>query len=353
MASVENETLRAFRNTEFSGRFWEMLQNAEWFRSLSATEAVSEEPCPNDAVNEEPNYVLLTRICEQCGVPFLPRDKSVARKYGRKYCSQACHGIASRRDPAVYGNRTCAHCGAMFKNSNRAKKRSHCSLVCKRAATELRRTKPCVQCGKPFMLGRELTANRMELRGAGKYCSVTCAGIARRTASPRIVNCAVCGIEFGKRHGVVWCSEQCWHKAERRFVFASDLRMHTRECIVCRMGFVQQHLFQRHCSLVCFGRGSESLSPHRGVMRVSAVVRHDVDPFVVFERDQWHCYICGEPTPQELRGTYDKRAPELEHIIPLSKGGEHSYANTACACRECNGSKGAKMGRQTRLARRN
>ena len=73
--------------------------------------------------------------------------------------------------------------------------------------------------------------------------------------------------------------------------------------------------------------------------RVLGALVDRVDPFAVFERDGWSCRICGVDTPRSKRGTYEPDAPELDHIKPLSKGGEHSYANTQCACRRCNGMK--------------
>jgi 5-methylcytosine-specific restriction endonuclease McrA len=33
----------------------------------------------------------------------------------------------------------------------------------------------------------------------------------------------------------------------------------------------------------------------------------------------------------------------MDHIIPLSKGGEHTAENVLPACRPCNGKKGAKL----------
>lgn len=56
----------------------------------------------------------------------------------------------------------------------------------------------------------------------------------------------------------------------------------------------------------------------------------------VFERDEWKCRACGCDTPKTLRGSYDWRAPELDHIRPLSKGGDHSYSNVQLLCRACN-----------------
>lgn len=60
------------------------------------------------------------------------------------------------------------------------------------------------------------------------------------------------------------------------------------------------------------------------------------DPFEVFERDNWQCKSCGLSTPKDKRGSFDDDAPELDHILPLSKGGEHTRVNTQCLCRKCN-----------------
>ena len=60
------------------------------------------------------------------------------------------------------------------------------------------------------------------------------------------------------------------------------------------------------------------------------------DPIDVLERDRWVCQACGCDTPKTLRGTIDDNAPQLDHIAPLAKGGEHTMANTQCLCRVCN-----------------
>jgi 5-methylcytosine-specific restriction endonuclease McrA len=65
----------------------------------------------------------------------------------------------------------------------------------------------------------------------------------------------------------------------------------------------------------------------------------NVDPMQVFERDNWICQLCNHPV-SKIR---DKRfidIASLDHIIPLSKGGQHSYANTQLAHLNCNIRKG-------------
>jgi 5-methylcytosine-specific restriction endonuclease McrA len=61
-----------------------------------------------------------------------------------------------------------------------------------------------------------------------------------------------------------------------------------------------------------------------------------IDPLKVFARDRWRCHLCGKHSPENLRGSYDDRAPELDHVIPLSRGGTHTWDNVRLAHRKCN-----------------
>ena len=54
-----------------------------------------------------------------------------------------------------------------------------------------------------------------------------------------------------------------------------------------------------------------------------------VEARVVFDRDKGQCGICGEPV--------DPMSPwEVDHIVPISKGGAHGYANVQLSHRSCN-----------------
>jgi len=63
---------------------------------------------------------------------------------------------------------------------------------------------------------------------------------------------------------------------------------------------------------------------------------------VVFERDSWTCHLCSQRVDASLSGL-DPDGPTIDHVTPLSRGGEHSYANTACAHRRCNLRKGNRL----------
>lgn len=67
----------------------------------------------------------------------------------------------------------------------------------------------------------------------------------------------------------------------------------------------------------------------RARLRGATVER--VDRLIVYERDGGICGICKAPVPIDRF--------HLDHIVPLAKGGEHSYANTQPAHPRCNESK--------------
>jgi 5-methylcytosine-specific restriction endonuclease McrA len=156
--------------------------------------------------------------------------------------------------------------------------------------------------------------------------------------------CKECGAAFVSRRERAYCSDSCerrvWHRAH--YVSqAPEFRL----CACCGKQFAAPKAKTRptdFCSAKCKSQQERRQNRAHRIKRKAAaraVTVESVDPIKVFERDRWRCRLCGVKTPKAQRGTYASTAPELDHIIPLSKGGEHSYRNTQCACRRCNGAK--------------
>lgn len=96
------------------------------------------------------------------------------------------------------------------------------------------------------------------------------------------------------------------------------------------------------CGAKAAAKTKRAARKKREALLRGASVGETVDPFDVFDRDGWRCKMCGVRTPRSKRGTYDDNAPELDHIMPVSRGGEHSHRNTQCLCRACNLAKSDK-----------
>lgn len=119
-------------------------------------------------------------------------------------------------------------------------------------------------------------------------------------------------------------------------------RAKERSCPECEGRFTPEYGDKRNkfCSSVCGTRYNRRIGKaRRRARRLSNGPCEFVDPFKVFTRHHWHCQSCGKFTPRGARGTIGKDAPELDHIIPLSKGGTHTHDNCQLLCRECNGNK--------------
>lgn len=142
--------------------------------------------------------------------------------------------------------------------------------------------------------------------------------------------------------------------AERkRLAAATSSKILVLDCVECGRAFVAhgKRMMERvSCSKLCQGRRQyRRLNPEllrqnrrrnhqRYKARKLASWVEDVDCFVVFERDGWVCGICNEPV-DPATPVRTARYPTLDHIIPLSKGGEHSYANVQLAHLACNARK--------------
>jgi hypothetical protein len=76
-------------------------------------------------------------------------------------------------------------------------------------------------------------------------------------------------------------------------------------------------------------------------------IRFDVDAeevlfSAVVDRDNAICQLCQRPVSMGYRWPH-QMSPELDHKVPVSRGGPHTYENVQLAHRICNLRKGAKI----------
>lgn len=195
----------------------------------------------------------------------------------------------------------------------------------------------CKGCQKEFFPRKKMYST---------YCSRDCAFQAKAAAPYSrilIATCKGCCRQFTSRRVLQYCSDACRPSS----TWPSQLPA-SKTCRTCAKDYVPMQTGgapSAYCSSDCRDVAAAACKrigkAKRQALLVAATVE-DVDPYVVFTRDRWRCCLCGARTPRAKRGTYDDDAPELDHIIPLAKKGEHSYRNTQCACRSCNNKKSDK-----------
>ncbi len=211
--------------------------------------------------------------------------------------------------------RVCEHCGVVFKRNINSKDAARfCSRRCGYDAG--------ANVVKDPFVCQSLIEQSLHLNASFKISMARCVGCGDRIASDNLL--------------IKYCSSVC---ARSKYIAENDNRDHSpRPCSECGEKFSTSYGDKRsvYCSKACAKRKSGRLNRKKERARLRTQAVENVNPTKVFERDKWKCQICGVKTPRNLRGTYDDRAPELDHIMPLSLGGAHSYMNTQCACRKCN-----------------
>lgn len=262
--------------------------------------------------------------------------------------------------------------------------------------------RPCKGCGKTILKSKfctnecrfgwyERTASERERARNAKRGISSWADRYGHAYGGNIVeaNCAVCGKTFRRRRRArdqaVCCSRSCgfelkrakgglsrsitkernvyrvWSNRAKRGHSGLDHLWKAKRCRSCSSIIskgAQRCVSCRDIALIDNRERMKQSPSYRAAKRANRTARRaklrsvtveTFDPFEVFDRDRWRCHICGIKTPKRLRGTYEDNAPELDHIVPLAAGGEHSRRNTACSCRKCNIMKSDKPLGQLRL----
>lgn len=167
-----------------------------------------------------------------------------------------------------------------------------------------------------------------------------------------------------------WCSPSCRSSYNWRLKLDANralsrensrARYRPRElmmtqCVVCGSDIEHRSLGRRYCSNRCSAKASyerrkqtpefwaahsENIKRRRARKKTSVV-----DKFTsteIFVRDKYRCHICRRKCRRSVVVPHPL-APTIDHLIPLSCGGEHTRANVATACFQCNSVKGDRGG---------
>ena len=242
------------------------------------------------------------------------------------------------------------------------------SIVRRKSEKAKQETYVCQYCNKTYI--RNFKRHGDEGK---RFCSRECAFADKaKNKKEKVLACKVyflacimCGQMFTARNGnKKYCSSECMatkHKLDQvkkyqEIIRKYKIKKHEEKnirviCKECGREFVPEYGHNRriYCCEFCEKRHSKRTGHHKRRARKRNSKYENINPFVIFDRDNWTCQLCGVKTPKRLRGSIKRRAPELDHIIPLAAGGGHVKENLQCACRECNIEKGAIPLGQMRL----
>lgn len=181
--------------------------------------------------------------------------------------------------------------------------------------------------------------------GRHSFCSRACKyGFNKKTILKRL--CKRCNGELLNRRSYYHDECRLITKRQKTKLYSSQKKLLVeRKCKECGISFVPEYTNKRRsfCSAKCLKRYNRNMRKGKKIAQRFGVDYEYIDPIKVFQRDNWLCKICNKPTPRNMRGSTNANAPEVDHIIPISKRGAHVYTNVQCTCRECNAKKSNKI----------
>ena len=317
------------------------------YRSAGRPPLHCSDDCKCQARLDKSGYA---HVCEACGESFVALQKD------RRYCSKGCSGKAKIK-VTHYRNKhlkVCKTCGKQFETIDVSQQ--FCSPKC--VTTHNRRYNTCQQCGKPFW---RRNAYRM------KFCSEECRAEARKQETEgRLRNrpvvekekhhrcCAYCEKLFLTTYpSQIYCSLECSHDSNLRIKREQWEKAYTPRTFVCKecgnvvttkCGEMRSEFCCDTCEAVYRRRIEHQTARHKAFSRASRQrrERHLAEAFVepvryetLYDRDQGICQICGMSVPRD-KFADNSWGGTIDHIVPLSKGGEHSLSNCQLTHRICN-----------------
>jgi len=123
-----------------------------------------------------------------------------------------------------------------------------------------------------------------------------------------------------------------------------------KTCKRCGNPFVTNKINQVYCSSICYKRQSNSNAEHLRRLRIKSQYHDSISLEILYQRDKGKCWICKRKTDYNDKYIDNKgnqitgiNHPSIDHVIPLSKGGSHTWDNVRLAHMGCNTEKNNKM----------
>lgn len=275
------------------------------------------------------------RSCSSCREALTPdtAPPSVVRKGGYcRACSSAYMRLYydARRETR---KRPCQRCGRMAHGGMCA--------TCGEVADLQRRSKRCKTCDAMF------TAATPVIR----HCSQEC---RRKQMPAKYVAkvCSWCFVTFTtttNRVERICCSRECQKTLKTHYErWRQRDRCAIPQCIQCGAmgGFdpVRRDKCDDCFDLISVVRRGQSEARRRDAVRTGDRITLSA----LMSRDDRRCHLCGGTTYWSKGPLHDKY-PTIDHLVPISQGGTHTWDNVALAHRGCNLRRGVHGEVQLRL----
>lgn len=231
----------------------------------------------------------------------------------------------------------CQQCGAPILGRNRNAK--FCSDQCRDRAKWLRQkaANPCPSCREPMSRSSATSSDKQLCRKCkfGDPNTGDVRGKSHGSETMYSYHKCRCDICVKSRSARI----RAWR--ERRKAAGKPVetkrRMVQASCDACGISFLARpDLSGRFCSMACAGNMHGRTDWSNGDrQKIAKSVREEI-----FAHADGACQLCFAPTRPEADVNHP-RYPNIDHIVPWSKGGTNDRENLRLVCRQCNITRGA------------
>lgn len=138
-----------------------------------------------------------------------------------------------------------------------------------------------------------------------------------------------------------WLAEQDILKQKRKQERLAEKEAHHRygECVVCGKTFETYNPRQKTCSKACGRRYANARKQNR--IPKEQIIDSDITLEALYRRDSGVCYLCGKQCDWNDKdgNKVGPSYPSIDHLIPVARGGLHSWSNVRLAHFKCNADK--------------
>lgn len=222
------------------------------------------------------------------------------------YCSSKCKqdynvGVNKTRRKDRRETIPCRYCEKDFKTNS--KSRTYCSEDCKENHMRKEQSikiycKECRTCFKLFVTNNPLRES----------CSMKCTKnykyISNSRKNRRLKKCKNCNVWFwNKVKNIVCCSEDCSRKYKNELTKLSTKKRFK-------------------------------------LMKSNGKIDKDITITKLINIYDGKCYLCQTIVSLDNGDGIGKSYANIEHIVPISRGGTHTWENVSLSCSDCNSRKG-------------
>lgn len=151
--------------------------------------------------------------------------------------------------------------------------------------------------------------------------------------------CLSCGKEFETTIAKRYCSQTCLNRSSKKRKYKP---IEIKKCVICGKQFESFREDARTCSVKCRRERDCNIRNNRyKKLREQGLFEESVTLKNVFIKFEGKCQCCGKLLSFDV-GVTENDYPSIDHIIPISKNGAHTWDNVQLLCRLCNCKKSNK-----------